>query len=235
MKRRRAALVKDVLMLVPPTDPVDLIHRYLPDWRPAVIFDVGANVGRFAKAYAQHFPDAEIHCFEPSPATYLDLLLSVARHRKVVAHNLALGQEDATLTLTQQTHSAMNHLLPAQAEQKAAVKVQVRVGADVMRELKVDHIDFLKIDTEGHDLAVLQGFLPVIDRIDFIQVEAAMNPYNTTHVPFGTLDGLLREQGFHLFYIFEQKLEWKRGGRPVLRRSDPLFISRRLLDLQGIS
>ena len=219
----------------PPKDPFDLIQRYLPDWRPAVIFDVGANVGQSAKAYARRFLDARIHSFEPSPQTYRRLLDRVSGFPQVVTHCLALGRAEATLGLTQARNPALNHLVPAdQPLPKGAVRVAVRTGTDVMQKLNVDRIDFLKIDTEGHDLEVLHGFLPVLDRVDFIQVEAGMNPYNRTHAPFGELEALLRGEGFQLAYIFDQKLEWKRGGQPVLRRCDPLFVNRRLVDLQGI-
>jgi Methyltransferase FkbM domain len=104
-----------------------------------------------------------------------------------------------------------------------------------LRDLNIAHVDFMKIDTEGHDLEVLFGFEPVLDQVDFIQVEAGMNPYNTTHVAFGKLDGMLQESGFYLFLILDQKMEWKRRGRPVLRRCNPVFINLRLVNLRGIS
>jgi hypothetical protein len=129
----------------------------------------------------------------------------------------------------------MNRLLPAgKPLPDGAELVEVRSGSQVMRDLGVDHIDYLKIDTEGSDLAVLQGFLDRLDRIDFVEVEAGMNPYNRTHVPFDKLSSLLGEAGFHLAYLFGQKMEWKRGGKPVLRRCNPLFVSGRLVDLSGL-
>jgi FkbM family methyltransferase len=218
-----------------PKDPFDLILRYLPGWSPTVIFDVGANVGQSAKGYARRFPGARIHSFEPSPQTFRDLTETVARFPNVVTHCLALGRAEATLGLTQGRKSAMNRLLPAQTTlPEGAVNVEVRTGAGQMQALGLHHIDFLKIDTEGHDLEVLHGFLPMLDRVDFIQVEAGMNAYNSTHAPFADLDALLKASGFHLAHIFEQKMEWKRGGQPILRRCNPLYINGRLLDLQGI-
>ncbi|MFP5478229.1 MAG: FkbM family methyltransferase [Alphaproteobacteria bacterium] len=70
------------------------------------------------------------------------------------------------------------------------VEVQVRTGAEVLRELGAPRIDILKIDTEGHDYDVLIGFLPVIDQVDFIQMDAAMNPYDRTHVPLWRFEDL---------------------------------------------
>jgi FkbM family methyltransferase len=225
----------ETAMNEPPRDPFDLIGRYLPDWQPKVIFDVGANVGQSARTYARLFPLARIHSFEPSPASFGQLVLATSGLPNVTPHRLALGRVDATLDLTQGKDSAMNRLLPADSTPPdGTVRVTVRTGADLLRKETIDHLDFLKIDTEGHDHEVLQGFLPVLDKVDFIQVEAAMNPYNKTHVPFGKLSNLLRKEGFHLFHIFDQKMEWKRGGRPVLRRCNPVFISGRLVDLQGI-
>jgi FkbM family methyltransferase len=218
-----------------PSDPFDLIQRYFPDWSPAVIFDVGANVGQSAKAYARRFPNARVHSFEPSPQTRELLVENVRAFPNVTVHGLALGKEAATLGLTQGKQSAMNRLLPARKPlPDGAVMVEVQSGAMVMRDLSIDNIDYLKIDTEGHDLAVLHGFLPRLDRVDFVEVEAGMNPYNRTHVPFARLARLLGGAGFHLAHIFEQKLEWKRGGKPVLRRCNPLFINGRLVDLTSL-
>ena len=40
-----------------------LLH--VPDWRPKLIVDIGANHGAFALFCSIHFPDAELHCYEP--------------------------------------------------------------------------------------------------------------------------------------------------------------------------
>lgn len=217
------------------SDPFDLILRYFPDWSPKVIFDVGANIGQSAKAYARRFPNARVHSFEPSPQTRAVLVENMRNFPNVTVHGHALGKEAATQGLTQGKNSAMNRLLPAgKPLPEGAVMVEVQSGSMVMRDLGIDHIDYLKIDTEGSDLAVLHGFLDLLDQVDFVEVEAGMNPYNRTHVPFGKLTALLGEAGFHLAHLFEQKMEWKRGGRPVLRRCNPLFISGRLVDLTDL-
>jgi FkbM family methyltransferase len=219
----------------PSRDPFDLIQRYFPDWKPRVILDVGANVGQSAKVFATRFPEAQVHSFEPSPDSFAQLVLDTVRFSNVIAHPCALGRVRATRGLTQGQKSTMNHLV---AEGKAmppgAVTVTVRTGTEVLETEGIAHVDFLKIDTEGHDLEVLQGFQPALGRVDFIEVEAGMNPYNRTHVPFASLAGYLHGEGFHLFRIFQQKMEWKQGGRPVLRRCNPVFISGRLTDLGGI-
>lgn len=218
-----------------PDDFFDLARKYLPEWAPKLVFDVGAHVGETVRHFAQNFPEAKILAFEPTPETYRELVRATSGLPNVVTHNLALGRTTASLGMLVRGTSTSNHLLPlASQDIEKAIKVQVRSGAEVFRELGASRIDILKIDTEGHDYDVLIGFLPVIQQVDFIQVEAAMNPYNRTHVPLRLFEDLLWHHGFHLFHVLEQTMEWKRGGRPVLRRANPVFINGRLLDLEKI-
>jgi FkbM family methyltransferase len=218
-----------------PTDTFGLIRRFMPRWSPNLIFDVGAHLGESATELAAQFPKATVHSFEPSPASYRELVKATAGFPNVTTHNMALGRQSATLRMTDRKDSSLNKLLPDDPAAKGAIKVQVQTGAEVLRELNLSKIDFLKIDTEGHDYDVLIGFLPVIQQTDFVQVEASMNPYNTTHIPLRAFEDLLRHLGFHLFHIFEQTMEWKRGGRPVLRRCNPVFINAQLVNLDKIS
>jgi FkbM family methyltransferase len=200
------------------------------------VFDVGANKGQSVIDLASRYPKTTFHCFEPGPGTFPKLVRRTKGLANVKAHSVALGREEATLELELGLRPTLSRLVTG--DQKAegpSVQVKVRAGAEVLDELGESHIDFLKIDTEGHDYDVLQGFLPVIQQVDFVQVEAAMNAHNKTHVPFWKFQDLLAPLGFYLFHIFEQVMEWKEGGRPVLRRSNPVYINGRLVTLDGIS
>src|SRR5690242_12112417 len=48
------------------------IQRNLPQCH--TVFDVGANVGHWAALALKINPQANIHCFEPSPTTYRQLI-----------------------------------------------------------------------------------------------------------------------------------------------------------------
>ena len=223
-------------MVKPPPDLFGLIKIYLPDWAPSLVFDVGANVGQTVADVVRRFPECKVHAFEPSPASFRQLALATSGFPNVTAHACALGRHPATLGMIENGTSTMNRLLPANSQTNDSTPmVKVRTGADVVRELDAPRIDLLKIDTEGHDYEVLVGFLPVIQQVDFIQVEAAMNPYNKTHRPLRLFEDLLWHEGFYLFHMFEQTMEWKRGGRPVLRRCNPVFINGRHLNLDKIA
>jgi hypothetical protein len=64
-------------------------------------------------------------------------------------------------------------------------------------------IDFLKVDTEGYDLKVLEGAERLLrsGAVAFIQVEAGMNPHNVKHVPLEVLKMHLEGRGYTLFAL----------------------------------
>ncbi|NEY89848.1 FkbM family methyltransferase [Tabrizicola oligotrophica] len=222
----------------PPASPAQLIARRLPDWRADVVFDVGANVGQSAREFAQGWPDARIHSFEPVPRSFARLCEATRDLSLVTAHNLGLGRHSGAAEMTDLANSVQNRIVAepaAAAEATTTQTVQILRGADFCDSHGIRRISYLKIDTEGHDLEVLKGFGALLKWVDFVQVEAGMNPYNKTHVPFEALSSFLTRRGFLLFYLFEQMMEFKLGGRPVLRRCNPVFINDRLVDLAGIA
>lgn len=216
------------------TTEFNFIRRRLPQWQARVILDVGANVGQSALGFAAALPDAIIHSFEPFPDSYRKLALNTAHLPNVMTHKLGLGRQDAVKLMSVGPNSTKNHIIDQADNSQITVDVEIRHGAALLDALAIPHVSYLKIDTEGHDLDVLIGLKTALPRVDFIQVEAGMNPYNKTHAPYQLLADFMFENNFLLFHFFEQAFEFKKGGRPVLRRTNPLFINAALVDLKGI-
>ena len=108
--------------------------------------------------------------------------------------------------------------------------MDVTTLAAVCETEKIDWISYLKIDTEGGDLEVLKGAEDLLaqQRVDLVEVEAGMGPDNELHVPFGVLQGYLEQRDYVLFGIYEQA--YKRAGAPNLRRTNPVFMSSRMVE-----
>ena len=106
------------------------------------------------------------------------------------------------------------------------VAVIVRTLASICAEYAIDRIDYLKIDTEGSDLAVLRGAEPLLaqDRVALVEAEVGMSPDNTHHVPIAEVVGFLEPRGYRLFGIYEQRLEWP-TQQPYLRRTNIVLAS----------
>ncbi|QDK77227.1 FkbM family methyltransferase [Spirosoma sp. KCTC 42546] len=146
---------------------------------PVTIFDVGANVGTYAQMILKGFGKrATIHCFEPSRATYQTLKANVPE-QNVYKHNIGLSDQAGELALyTDAEQSGMTSVYERDLQHIQVSFAQHEVAAfstadEFAASQGIKQIDLLKIDVEGHELAVLKGASKLIEeqRIRFIQFE----------------------------------------------------------------
>ena len=161
----------------------------------AVAFDVGANVGDYSLMLRRHAPEASIYAFEPSAKTCEQLTRNVAQAGRVRAFNLGLSDEEKTVELYSYTVeggeasliSSIDKRLPPQVlnvEVSASEAVRVQTLDRFCEEQNVERIDFLKLDVEGHELAVLRGARRMLSegRVSMIQFEfGPANIYSRTY------------------------------------------------------
>jgi FkbM family methyltransferase len=194
---------------------------------PRIIFDVGANVGQSAAKFRRRFAGADIHCFEPSAQSVARI--QARRLKRVQVHQIALGSAIATARLAEGHDPAIFHL-----SDEGGAEVAVETLDSFCSKLGITRIDFLKIDTEGHDLEVLKGAAAMLSagQIAAVQVEAGLNPDNKFHVPFELLKAYLEGHDYRLFGIYDQVSEWP-TKEPHLRRANPMFVSPELYARYG--
>jgi FkbM family methyltransferase len=146
-------------------------------------FDVGANKGSYSSRLVENFPNAEIHVFEPLPGCYTHLLkLFQAKSEQFFLNNVCVSDTPGKLELhtyandpASQHASVYNNVLKEIHHSSDIQKFEVdAVTLDDYTDYKeINHIDFLKIDTEGHELAVLKGASRLLQnrKISLIQFE----------------------------------------------------------------
>lgn len=145
---------------------------------PSCVFDVGANVGDWTKIALEELPGSVIHGFELSPSTFKTLTSNVQSSR-VKLNNFGLSSEEGLVEYKDYgENSTVNTILMSSTFHDARIRPQLRTGTlrtgdSYCREANVDHIDFLKIDTEGSDHLVLMGFAGMLENkaIRLIQFE----------------------------------------------------------------
>lgn len=163
----------------------NLLHQLIKSSHP-VFFDVGANVGEFSTALSASFPLATTHAFEPHPENFRMLEGSIDPKR-VKCHNIALGSATGPAKLFDRSsvngseHASLHEAVISDIHKEDAtvVETQVFMLDDIAENEEIEFIDFLKIDTEGHELFVLQGASRLLEtgRIGCIQFE--FNEMNT--------------------------------------------------------
>lgn len=128
----------------------------------AVAFDVGANVGEWTHAALTRWPRIHIHGFEIAPATFRTLQERL-RHSKELArvtlHNAGLSDRDGTQEMYfYPDRPDITCDMPRHDGPVEKFVATVRIGDGYLAETKLPRIDFLKIDVEGMELTVLNGF-----------------------------------------------------------------------------
>lgn len=156
------------------------ITKYYEKKNNLVIFDVGANIGNYSKVLADTFKSkALIYSFEPFSVPYMELKKMCEKYPSVKPIKLGFSDKNEELILyTSDEFSEVGGIYNRSASLEGVVldkteSNQFDTISSFAEKNKIDTIHFLKIDVEGHELAVLKGAHDFIkqDKIDFIQFE----------------------------------------------------------------
>jgi len=124
-----------------------------------VVADIGANVGLYTYLLARCVGESGIvYAFEPNPALFGSLETNCRTNgiANVRLHNVALGAQDDTLTLTRSRFNSGDSRLSPRESSPASGDVQVPVRPlDAL--LEGQSLDFVKIDVQGWELEVFKG------------------------------------------------------------------------------
>ncbi|MBU1349520.1 MAG: FkbM family methyltransferase [Patescibacteria group bacterium] len=132
-------------------------------------FDIGTNKGEYAARIKKVNPAIRVVCFEPNN----NLNNLIRSNGLTEIHNFIIGDQNGKAIIY------INHELPSQSsihrKPKNSQKVEVRsVTLDKFcNDNNIKNISFIKIDTEGHEVAVLKGAQNLINHqlIGMIQFE----------------------------------------------------------------
>ena len=131
----------------------------------AVLFDVGANKGEFTKRIVEAWKGSpyQLYAFEPSRKTFEMLQNSVSNSAPVHLVNMALGDKPGHVDLfSDKEGSGLASVYPRDLSYHKINFSDHEKIEDTTLDLfceqnKISSIDFLKLDVEGHELAVLSG------------------------------------------------------------------------------
>lgn len=157
-------------------------------------FDIGANIGQTSTAALASFPDATVFAFEPDKSAF-DALSRNVRDARLQPFNLALSDKSGETRFFDYGAGATSNSLIENSQYAMRTHHSVTIRSVRCETLDafcnshgVDKIDVLKIDTEGHEMAVLQGAATMLagKRVRFVYVE-----FNTLLPKVGSTGGAL--------------------------------------------
>lgn len=170
------------------------------------VLDVGANRGQFGTMLRRAGYRGRIVSFEPVPEAFASLQRAARARPPWDARRLALGAHPGfrTLNVTVST-SVSSFLSPTAAYQKRYAggvvarteEVELHRLDDIFDELTCrSKRVFLKIDTQGYDLEVIEGAAGCLHRVVGIQTELSVLPIYEGMSGYLTALSIIADLGF---------------------------------------
>lgn len=168
-----------------------------------IIFDVGCR----SDSEFIYF-SGDVHYFDPVNEFIENLKNNNIMNKNSYFNNFGLGEKNDQIYYYpryQSFYNRVNSCLVSDDVNK--ILLQIKKGKDYMISNNIKNIDFLKIDTEGFELNVLQGFEDLLENIKIIQFE-----YGGTYLDNNTklidVINYLEKNGFYKFsYLTEYGTE----------------------------
>jgi FkbM family methyltransferase len=185
-----------------------------------VIVDVGVNRGQSTILFLKWFPKAKIYGFEPLPDAFIIAKKRLAERAQL--YNLGVSSMsgvrtfwqaklDETSTFDKPNLESNYHkmkskvLLSSVDTMYKALTVNTISLCDFTSKEKIDRIDLLKVDTEGHELEVLKGATTLLKQkqINLIQIERQETGLRSIEGALGRPEGV--EEFMNAFSYYKVK------------------------------
>ena len=135
------------------------VYNNIP--RKRVMIDIGANIGIFARPSAEQFE--HVICFEPVFKNFEVLQKNLETYSNVELHNLGLSNRDQTATFEFQTLKC-GHTKQVEEFVPNPEFEQHTGELTTLDRFNFESVDWIKIDVEGFENAVLEGSRDTIQR-----------------------------------------------------------------------
>lgn len=184
----------------------DVCRHATPSEHP-VIFDIGAHVGSMSAKLAHKFPHGTVHSFEPIGSSFEILQRTARRCPQVVPHHMAISNTDGMARMRSAAASQTNHIIDRDSlvhTDDTLEAVATRSIDSIAAELGISKVSFCKIDTEGHELRVLEGASTLLRNaaIDLLLIESTFNLRGAPHVDFVEVITRMREYSYQVINVY---------------------------------
>jgi FkbM family methyltransferase len=152
---------------------LQIVLKYVPE--DGIVFDVGANIGALSIPIAQMLPKGHVYSFEPTDFAFTKLLHNISLN-PAIANRISPVQVFVVETIEPSSrltaYSSWNLFAAKSSIERHPVHQGIAMPA-TKAQTTLDHfatqknigaISLIKIDTDGHEFAVLKGARLTIER-----------------------------------------------------------------------
>jgi FkbM family methyltransferase len=224
--------------LYPRPSEISHLAKMLAWHKVTVVFDIGANVGQFARELRLAGFAERIVSFEPLSNAHARLLKAAKGDANwTVAPQMAIGSSDTHVDINIAGDSVSSSVLGMLDAHLEAAPDSVYVGTERVRMRRLDTIareylrdgdvPFVKVDVQGCEAQVLEGAREFVRRVIGLHLELALVPCYGEQHGFGQVASALGNAGFSLWLLSAGTVD-ERTGRQL--QVDAVFFRDELKD-----
>lgn len=184
----------------------------------AIVFDVGAHRGEWTDVCLQYNPNSQFFLFEPASYLSEHLIQKYKEKNNISVFQLGLSNKNGSLVLYNPgSPLAGYHFRPGCHDPNITESVPVVTIDSFTKAMGIDHIDLLKIDTEGAECDILQGATRLLasKRINVIQFEYG-GTYLDANITLKSVYEFLSSFGYKILKLETQKIVPIDSWNPLL-------------------
>ncbi len=130
-----------------------------------VIIDIGANIGSHSLYFSSLAPNGIVYSIEPSRITFEYLLKNIKYKENIIPLSVAVSNSNEILNFYECDNDVMSGLKNTNRSNITYINKVPAVKMDNLCDLlNIQKLDFVKIDVEGLETEVIQGFLQTLSK-----------------------------------------------------------------------
>ncbi len=221
---------------------IAIIKKFITEGN--VIFDVGANVGKWTEEVFNYCSNVKLHLFEPDLQIYkiLEPKITELQCKNITTNCIGLAEDNVIKKFySYQRYNELNTFkrrVSVEKRGKYGYPIETKVLTTTIDDYcylkSIRRINFLKVDTEGSELDVLLGSKQSLKRgkIDYIQFEYG-GTYKDAQITLKQVFDYLQKYRYSIFKVLQDRLEYKPEfvtGDENYEYSNYLAVNERFLD-----
>ena len=171
----RPFVMHDFLFVMANKDHEPYVQTVFQPKQGDVVVDVGAHIGFYTLKSAKSVGSSgKVVAIEPDPQNFILLKNNIALNNfnNVIAVNAALSDFVGQKIFYCSTDPSLSGFQPSGSQTivREAIAVNTLTLIELLKDLGIDTVNWLKIDVEGEELKVLKGSMPFLQSSNLVKI-----------------------------------------------------------------